>query len=70
MFSSIFHLIGSHPAHRHVGLAASIHGFCHGVHQVATDAEVTHLHLALRVDQHIGGLHIYHKEREKTDGSI
>lgn len=47
------------PAYRHVGFAAGVHGFSHGVDQVAADAEVAHLHLALSVDQHVGGLHIY-----------
>lgn len=56
------------PAYRHVGFAAGVHGFGHGVDQVAADAEVAHLHLALRVDQHVGGLHIY-GERE-TDHSL
>lgn len=46
------------PAYRHVGFAAGVHGFGHGVDQVAADAEVAHLHLALRVDQHVGGLHV------------
>lgn len=49
-------------AYRHVGFAASVHGFSHWVDQVAADAKVAHLHLALSVDQHVGGLHIYDKE--------
>lgn len=52
-------LCSTFPAYRHVGFAASVHGFSHGVNQVAADAKVTHLHLALSVDQHVGGLHIY-----------
>ena len=45
-------------AYRHVGFAAGVHGFSHRVDQVAADAEVAHLHLSLRVDQHVGGLHV------------
>lgn len=47
------------PTYRHVGLAACIHCLGHRVHQVATDAKVAHFHLALSVDQYIGGLHIW-----------
>lgn len=55
--------------YRHVGLAACVHCFGHRVDQVATDAEVTHFHLALSVDQNIGGLHIWEKTcRENDDG--
>lgn len=43
----------------HVRLAASIHGLCHRVHQVATDAKVAHLHMPLLVDEDVGRLHIY-----------
>lgn len=54
------------PAYRHVRFAASVHGFSHGVDQVAADAEVAHLDLALSVDQHVGGLHIYNaKDKDK-----
>lgn len=52
-------------AYRHVGLAASVHGLGHGVDQVAADPEVTHLHLTLRVDQHVGGLHVCGGQRAK-----
>lgn len=46
-------------AHRHVRFAAGVHGLSHRVDQVAADAKVAHLDLALSVDQHVGGLHIY-----------
>lgn len=45
-------------SYRHVGFAAGVHGLRHRVHQVAADAEVAHLHLALSVDQHVGRFHI------------
>ena len=44
--------------HRHVGLTAGVHRLGDRVHQVAADAEVTHLDLALGVDEHVGGLHV------------
>lgn len=55
------------PAYRHVGFAASVHGFGHRVDQVAADAEVAHLHLALSVDEHVGGLHICRDRDRQTD---
>lgn len=57
------HLLSSlcFHAYRHVGFAASVHRFSHGVDQVAADAKVAHLHLALSVDQHVGRLHVYDK---------
>lgn len=54
--------------HRHVGLTAGVHGLGHRVHQVATDAKVTHFHLALSVDENIGGLHIWTIERHSEKG--
>lgn len=42
----------------HVRFTASVYCFGYGVHQVATDSKVTDLHLALLVDQYIGGLYI------------
>lgn len=53
------HSLKHRAAYRHVGFAASVHGFSHRVHQVAADAKVAHLHLALSVDQDIGGFHIW-----------
>ena len=45
-------------AYRHVGLAACIHGLGYRIDQVSADAKVTHLDLALCVDQHVGGLDV------------
>lgn len=44
--------------HRHVG-ARSNKGVGHGVYELAAHAKVTQLDLPTRVDQDIGGLHIY-----------
>lgn len=59
-------LDGSHT-YSHVWFAASIHCLRHRVHQVATDPKVTHFHMSLLVDEHVGRLHIYREEHERTD---
>ena len=42
----------------HVGLTAGVHRLGNRVHQVTTDSKVTHLHLALGVDEDVGRLHV------------
>lgn len=49
--------------HRHVG-ARSNKGVGHGVDELAAHAKVTQLDFPARVDQDVGGLHIYVKEGE------
>lgn len=49
---------GAGTTHSHVGLAAGIHCLGHRIHQVATDPKVTHLDVALLVDEDVGWLHV------------
>lgn len=53
--------------HGHVGFAAGVHGFSHRVDQVAADAEVAHLHLALGVDENVGGLDVCDKQEQSEE---
>ncbi|CAN8030571.1 unnamed protein product [Ixodes persulcatus] len=44
--------------HRHVRLAAGVHGLGYGFDQVARDAKVAHLDVSLPVDEDVGRLHV------------
>lgn len=45
-------------AHRHVGPASGISGLCYGVHQLAADAKVTQLYVAVSVQENVGGFDV------------
>lgn len=59
-------LWGREATYRHVGFAACIQCLGHRVHQVAADAEIAHFHLAQRVDQNVGGLHICQRHTQNA----
>lgn len=46
----------------HVRSAASISGFGYGVHQLATDAKVTELNVAIPVQENVGWLYVWERQ--------
>lgn len=48
----------------HVRSAASISGFGYGVHQLATDAKVTELNVAIPVQENVGWLYVWEKGKD------
>lgn len=57
-------------AYRHVWLAAGIHRLRHRIHEVPTDAKITHFHLTLHVYQDVRGFHICKKINRKQENQL
>lgn len=49
----------------HVRFASCIDRFSDGVYKVATDSKIAHLHLAQSIDQHVGRLDIWNKNKQE-----